>query len=286
MGQGERKIRHRLRRYAASCREICPEEKEKRIGELLEHLGRKCLQVEPPEHLERESPQAEPPEHLEKECPQTEPPERTRGSLWDFVWEQIGYLGRYCLFWQAVWAVFFLCLLRSGIPSLLLSVSLLPPLLVLLTVEEVTKVYQRSMLEIEYATKYSLRSVVLLRMLVLCGIHSVLVFVCILCLREDASPGLARLLVYGFTPMLLMTWGLLKLMQYCQGDLLRKGAVGMYVLSVAAAFLTEIGAFGWYAPACFRIWGIVCAVGAAAVVREFVRLCRNLECFEKIAGVE
>lgn len=269
MGQRERKIRHRLRRYAASCREICPEEKEKKIGELLEYL--------------------------EKEYLQAEPPERTRGSLWDFVWEQIGYLGRYCLFWQAAWAILFFWLLRSGIPGvfeegngneILLLFSLLPPLLVLLTVEEITKVYQRSMLEIEYATKYSLGSVVLVRMGLLCMAHSCMLAICILCIHSGRASSALPFFVYGFTPMIVMTGILLKLMQHCQGETLRWSAVFVYILTVVAVIGWKPYFAGLYEPEYLRTWGLICACGFGFALREFVTLCGRLTCFEEIVRYE
>ncbi|MCM1182378.1 MAG: hypothetical protein NC337_03275 [Roseburia sp.] len=252
---GRRETERRLRQYAADCERLVPRGRERKITEL---SARAVL--------------------------------RTRGSLWSFVLEQTGYLGRYCLIWQALWLALFRLLLRYFIPQLggdesekrlLIMVSLLPPLLVLLTVEEITKIYQKSMLEIEYATKYSLRSVVLVRMSALCAFHAALLAGSILLLHTRLDSGTAQLLVYGFTPMIGMTGALLKLMQHYKGELLRGAAAGVYGLVLVLALVGGTERFGWYRPMYFRGW---CMVGLAGLVFagwQFVRLSAKLSDFEQ-----
>ncbi len=253
----QREIKKRLKKYAAACEGILPEKKEERIQALL----------------------------------QLEPKQRTRGTLWDFVWEQIGYLARYCLIWQALWAVVFWYLMRYGVTDLwgmedgngvLVMVSLLPPILVLLTVEEITKVYHRSMLEIEYAAKYSLRGAVMTRMSVLCIFHFLIIMGCILLLQARLDSGICRLLVYGFTPMIIMTGMLLKLMQHCQGDALRNAVIGIYVLAVLFAAVGNTRYFGWYRPVYFKVWCGACFGGILFEILQFVRLNKRLERVEQI----
>lgn len=250
----EREMEKRIKHYAAVCKSIVPAEKEERIRELL----------------------------------QIKPMTRTRGTLWDFVLEQMGYLGKYCLIWQAMWIVLFLVLMQSGVAAffggngILVIVSLFPPLLVLLTVEEITKVYQRSLLEIEYATKYSLQGVIMTRMSVLNVFHSVILCGCILVWQARLDSGLVQLLVYGFTPMILMTGFLLKLMQHCHGELLRNAVVGVYGLAAALALVGNAERFGWFRADYFWVWCVVCIAGAAFGIWQFVCLNRKLSGLEQI----
>jgi len=251
----EKEIKTKLKEYAAACERIVPEEKEARIAKLL----------------------------------QMEPMLYTRGTLWDFILEQIGYLGRYCLIWQALWIALFWFLMQNGIPEflggngILVVISLFPPILVLLTVEEITKVYQRSMLEIEYATRYSLQGVIMTRMSVLCVFHSVILFVCILIWQAQYASGMGKLLIYGFTPMIVVTGVLLKLMQHCRGELLRSVAVGVYGLTVVLGLLGNTRYFGWFYADYFKRWCVVCIVGIVFGVWQFVCLRRKLSGFERIA---
>ena len=252
----ERAIEKRLREYAAVCERILPEDKEERIKELLQ------MELMP----------------------------RTRGDLWDFILEQVGYLGRYCLIWQALWIALFLYLMRhggswlSGVEGngVFVLLSLMPPILVLLTVEEITKVYQRSMLEIEYATKYSLQGVIMTRMSVLCVFHSMILLGCILALRAHLDSEMGKLLVYGFTPMFLITGALLKLMQYCQGELLRNSVTGVYGLTVILALVGNTRHFGLFQPNYFKVWCVVCVVGIVFGIWQFACLHRKLSGYEQL----
>ena len=258
----EKNIEAKMRQYAAACTRFTAE---------MEGSGKKEGQI--------------------RALLQITPLPRTRGNVWDFVLEQVGYLGRYCLVWQGLWVVLFWYLIRHGIPYLdvgargnevLVLISLLPPLLTLLTVEEVTKVYQRSMLEIEYTTKYSLQSIVLVRMLAMSVFHAVILAAVIFVVHAEASPGIGILLVYGFTPMILVTGILIKIMQCCQGEQLRSAGIGVYVLMAALVMAGNTDYCGWYQPAHMGTWCAVCGVGIVFAVWQFGCLHRRLSSFEQV----
>ena len=268
----QREVKRRLKQYAAVCKKIVPVEKESGIQELLQIQNSSQIKDLTVDSISR-----------------------TRGTLWNYVWEQIGYLGKYCLIWQTVWIALFWYMMRYGASQffggnneneILVAISTLSPILVLLTAEEVTKVYQRSMLEIEYATKYSLRSAVMIRMAALCVMHSFMLIICIICLHSRMESNMGRLLIYGFTPMILVTGILLKLMQHYQGDLLRSAAVGIYILGAVLAVIGNTGYFGWYQPDYFKVWCAACAVGIVFSIRQFVRLNGKLASYEQIVRYE
>lgn len=253
-------IKKQLRQYAAACNKLIPEEKEARIQHLLQIEGQK---------------------------------KNSKGTLWTFIWEQIGYLGRYCLLWQTAWVVLFYYVMHGGVAKLigeaaengmLVAIAILSPLLVLLTVEGVTKIYHKSMLEIEYATKYSLRSAVMIRMSVLCVTHFLILTVCVICMHSRLESNTGKLLIYGLTPMVLVTGILLKLMQSYQGDLLRGAAVSIYLFTAALAVIGNTKYFGWYQPAYFKVWCIACAAGIAFDIRQFMCLNTKLENYEQIVA--
>lgn len=266
----QRKLKKKLKQYAAECRTLIPKEKEEQIVSLLQ--AESALRA--------------------KALLQEKAPYKTRGSTLSFVLEQIGYLGKYCLVWQIAWIVLFCYLMRYGVSyffgetggnGVLVMISLLPPLLVLLTVETITKVYQRSMLEIEYATKYSLREVVIVRMLFLGVFHSVILAVEIVALHKGLESEAGKLLVYGFTPMIIITGILLKIMQYYQGEQLRSAGIGVYLGTVLLAVMGNTKYFGWYEPLYFKVWCAVCVFGVFGSGYQFVCLCRKLATYEKAA---
>lgn len=250
-------IRKKLKEYEVLSQSIWPEEKESRIEKIL----------------------------------LTEPALYTRGSLWDFILEQAGYLERYCLIWQLLWMVLFLFLVQLGGMQLkqkesgegvLVLFSLLPSLLVLLTVEEITKVYQKTMLEIECTTKYSLQNVVMIRMAVLCIFNFLILTAGVFWGNVFADYNVSMLLVYSFTPMLLIMGIMLKLMQYCQGEILQNGVIGSYAFMAALAVFNYVKRLGWYQQENFRIWCMVCIAGAVFALRQFVLLNRKLASYEHI----
>lgn len=259
----ERNIKTKMRQYAADCRKIAAD---------MEESGRKEDRI--------------------KALLQVNTQPRTRGTRWNFMLEQIGYLGRYCLVWQALWAGLFMYVMCHGIPYLegresenqvLVLISLLPPLLVLLTVEEITRVYQRSLLEIEYTTKYSLQSVVLLRMLVLSMFHFMILTAVIVIAHMEVHSDIGTLLVYGATPMILMTGILMKCMQCCRGEQLRSAGAGVYALTVILASVGGTRYCGWYQPVYFVVWCVLCAAGILFVIWQFCCLYRKFVSFEQLA---
>ena len=147
---GQREIEKRLKQYGALSKKLVSREKESRMKTLLEMESHRQGSHRQGSHRQ--------------------------GSLGSFIWEQVGYLERYCLFWQALWLAVFLLVMKFGIgqydwagqaEGVLAALSLLTPILVLITARAAAKVYQKTMLEIEYTTKYSLQSVVMIRMLTL-----------------------------------------------------------------------------------------------------------------------
>lgn len=250
----QKEMEKKLRRYALTCRKIPKDAKEANIQKLL----------------------------------QLKPILRTRGTLWDFVLEQIGYLGRYCLLWQLLWLALFCYLMGQNILPLggksgneiFVLLSLLPPVLVLLTVGEITKVYQRSMLEIEQVTRYSLESVVIIRMLILCIFHSLILFFAILYLQDRADSHLEKLFIYGFTPMILMTGILLWLMKNFQGEQLKAWALSLYGIILAFALLENTKHIDLYGPAYFHIWCLLFWAGTLFEICQFTALRKNLSNLE------
>lgn len=266
----QRKLKKRLKQYAAECRSLVPKEKEEQIASLLQ--AEQVLQT--------------------KGVLQAKMLQNTRGNAVCFVLDQLGYLAKYCLAWQLAWILLFCYLMRNGVSyilgetgesGILVMISLLPPILVLLTVETVTKVYQRSMLEIEYATKYSLREVVIVRMLFLGVVHSVILAVEIIVLHRGLESDAGKLLIYGFTPMIVTTGILLKIMQYCQGEQLRSAGIGVYLGIVLFAIIGNTNYCGWYQPLYFPVWCTVCIIGAFWAANQFVCLCKKLATFERAA---
>lgn len=246
-----KEVERKLQTYSSVCKKIVPNKKEEMIMKILEEKGF----------------------------------QKNRGSLFDFFWEQFGYLGKYCLIWQALWMILF-CYLMKNVNgdenSLMILLSVLPAILTLITVEDITKVYQRSMLEIEYATKYSMQNLVMIRMMTLCIFHSIILIIGIVIVKVQFDLEMIKLLVYGFTPMLLMTGILINLMKYFKGEQLRTAGIVVYAGLLIFCTAGGIGHFDIYSLVYFKIWKIICAVSTVMFVYQVLKLRERLGNFEKL----
>lgn len=212
-------------------------------------------------------------------------PIRKKSSWGEFVLLQLGFVNKIVWFWQGVWMLFFFYAVGKGdvfhfTNETLYILSMAPPLLLLLTVEEVARIYNRSMLEIEYATKYSLKKVVMTRMLVLSIINGGLLFGGIFFAKEWMEMRFIEVLVYSLTPFLLMTFLILKMMTKWQGVQLHYVAISVYICFLLVIVVGGMEQFDIYRQNIFGIWICLFVVGLIATIIQWRRLGQYLECFE------
>lgn len=214
-------------------------------------------------------------------------PVRRKSSLLEFVIAQIGFVNKVVWFWQGVWILFFVYAVWNGNlfhvtneASCILSMA--PPLLLLLTVEEVARVYTRSMLEIEYATKYSLKKVVLVRMMILSFVNGCILLGGILFAKEQMELELIEALVYSLTPLLLMTFLLLKMMNRWKGEQLHYAGISLYLFFLLIAVAGRMERFNIYAKNLFGVWLLLFVCGLLATIYQINRLAKHLEHFELV----
>ncbi len=216
-------------------------------------------------------------------------PIRSRGSRKEFILSQIGFVNKIVWFWQGVWILLFLFAIWNGnvvhvTNESLCILSMAPPLLLLLTVEEVSRVYNRSMLEIEYATKYSLKKVVLVRMMILSTANGFLLLGGILFAGIRMELALLEALVYSLTPLLLMTFLLLKMMTRLQGEQLHYAGISLYLGFLLIVMLGRMERFNIYGQNLFGVWMLLFAGGLLATIYQGCKMGKHLECFEVLAG--
>ncbi len=211
--------------------------------------------------------------------------EKRRSGTFEFIISQIRFTNKIDLLWQGVWILLFLYSFWNGKVlhidnEDLCILSMAPPLLLFLTIEDLTRIYNKSVLEIEYATKYSLRKVVLVRMLILSSINGLLIFIGIIFAKHKMSLPLLETLVYSLTPLLLMNCFLLKIMEKWKGEQLKYAGVALYFFTLLAILMGSRKDIGIYLPDVFGVWLLVFAVGIVATVYQMNRLMKHLKNFE------
>lgn len=113
---------------------------------------------------------------------------------------------------------FVLCNLRENTDRQMLSVlSAMTPLLLVFQIEELSKVFYKSMLEIEFATKYSLKKLLLSRMCILGSVDVLVIGILMIVLRAYYEESLILLLLYSLVPFNITVIGLLYLLKLLNG---------------------------------------------------------------------
>lgn len=200
-------------------------------------------------------------------------------TMFDIVLTNLGMLGRYCLVWQVLWFVLFLLVGMSKQVTRLefeVLLSIFPPLLVVLTADNISRIYNRSMLEIECTTKYSVTQIVMLRMSVLTFSNYFLVLAGILILQSGLKGHLMELLLYGFTPMILSEAILIQLMKHLKGEELKTAGFVVYAVIVSASVIVKLGIWDAYQMENLWVWQLILLFGVVWMIVGFIRLGKEL----------
>ena len=206
----------------------------------------------------------------------------------EFALGQIGMVGKYCLIWYVAWlTVFVWCMTGSGFEILgnrqdKILLSILPPLLLMLTAGDISRVFYKSMPELEKTTKYSLEQIVMLRLLTMSVSHVLLVLAGILISGKSIFLNLTELLVYGYTPLILAAAFLLGLMRYLKGENLRLAGASIVagvmfsIVCVGRGLRIGTEVVDIYAPRLLPVWKTAAAVGVIICVLEICILRKEL----------
>ena len=212
-------------------------------------------------------------------------PVSKNGTIKDFFKSQICFLNKTVVFWQILWIICFSYLLKNRelFPvnhEVLSLVSMIPPLLLLLTVEEITRVYQRSMLEIEYATKYSLKKVVMVRLLILSVMNGLVLLFGAFVAKKELQITLIDIILYGMTPMIWMTSFILLFMKKWMGEQLKYASISCYVICFLMLMIGGRKRVSIYAEVYRNVWVLLLVIGVVALVYQVMKLHRHLSKFE------
>lgn len=200
---------------------------------------------------------------------------RRTGGFGAFLASQFRFINKTVVLGQIMWLLLFSYAVWDGAAfwfsdEVLCILSMAPPILLLLTVDEVARVYNRSMLEIEYATKYSLKKVVMGRLLILSIVNGVLLAAGIMYAGKRIGLSLLYTLSYSLTPFVCMTFILLLVMKKYRGERLIYAGISVYAIFLCIVWLGRMGVLSIYNRSFLWIW-ITLLIGSAAGVGYQVR---------------
>lgn len=218
-----------------------------------------------------------------------EAPIRKTAGFKEFLISQLGFMNKIVFFWQAVWALLFFYALWNGAifnvtNESLCILSIAPPLLLLLSVDNVSHIYNRSMLEIEYAAKYSLKKAVMVRMFILTVINGVFLTAGMIFAKRQLGLKTLETLLYGLTPLILMTFLLLLVMKRWNGEQLKYAGASVYAICAVVVLVGGRESVNIYRESLVWAWLMLFATGIAATAYQFRALMKHLGSFELLAG--
>ena len=161
-------------------------------------------------------------------------------SLGTFLWNQIPYLRKRTwllscgVLLPAVWGG------SCMNPNVLWITAALLPFVALLAVTEGTRSAVYGMEELELATRFSLKSVLLARLCLVGSLHAVLLLCLTLLCRGTGAASFGRTVVYLLVPYLLTAYGGLWLSRRLRGREMVYGAAVLAVL-VSGGYLLAVG---------------------------------------------
>ncbi len=219
---------------------------------------------------------------------QTEIPVRKTGSFGEFLVSQISFINKLAFPGQLLWLMLFSYAVWGGqifyLPNEILCIlSMAPPVLLLLTVDDISHIYNQSMLEIEYATKYSLKKVVMVRLLILGGVSGMILLIGILYAKNRLGIDLVSVLAYSLTPYVCMMFLLLLFMKKWKGRRLMYAGITVYAVLLSVILIGRMEAFGIYKRHFLWVWLAVLLGGVFGTVYQFRQLWFRLEHFELVA---
>lgn len=214
-------------------------------------------------------------------------------SFPDFVLGQIGIVGTYGCLFEIIWlSAFLLIFFTDGLWGMfgrtesLALISASPSVLILLTAEDLSRIFHRSMMEIEKTTKYSLQQIAMMRLHIYGIMHGVAVLAGILAVSGNLERGLVELAVYGYTPFILASALLYELARRFKGEnlMIAGGAIctGIFFLLAIVIRPEEPGMnrLDIYSVANFDIWKMLFVAAIAIYVFEIIVMRKELKHYE------
>lgn len=213
---------------------------------------------------------------------------RFRSSNKEFILSQISCIKKRTWVLQ-IFILSFLCMTfynmstksQAGFIEISL-IAILAPLLVIVNIDEISRIYNRSMLEIEYSTKNSLKKVLVTRMSILGVMDSIALIIMMIFASNFMNISIVRVIVYTLLPFNLVCIGSLELMKYFKGTALNYACTVYSILMIAILLLGRSNRIGIYANEFTTIWSIMYVITVIVFAIEIKFMINRLDSFDKV----
>jgi hypothetical protein len=160
--------------------------------------------------------------------------------------------------------------------------SILAPLLVLISINEISRIYNKSMLEIEFSTKNSLKKVLASRMIILGMVDCIALIIMMMFVGASIDISVLRVIMYTLVPFNLVCTGFMVIMKYLKGRELSYACVGYSGGLISIVLLAKFNHLGIYAQDFISVWIFVYVATTMALFIEIKSLWKRLNIFEEV----
>lgn len=211
-----------------------------------------------------------------------------KSSLLEFFLGQFSLLGRFSLLWELIWLVAFVGLMYYskyflGKENMMLLLSALSPLLLIVFATDLSKVLNKSILEIEMTTKYSIAQILLFRLLVHEVIQFGIIFVGSLMGYLFFEQSIAKMLLYGYTPLIMASALFLMIVSRFSGKSLQYAGISISVVFIGIVWM--FGSFDLFytifEERCMWIWEIIMCCSILLFAVDVIKMRKDV----KISGI-
>ncbi|MCB2339155.1 hypothetical protein [Clostridium estertheticum] len=215
-----------------------------------------------------------------------------RASNKQFILSQIGFIRKRIWIFQII-ILGLLCLGFYNIRTqdslnfrTFSLISILAPFLLIVNVDEISRVYNKSMLEIEFSTKNSLKKVLVTKMLILGITDCIALIIMMIFAGNIMNISILRVIMYTLVPFNLVCIGCMKLMKYFNGNELNYACVTYSALLITILLLGRLNDLGIYAQDFILSWIILYAITTVIFALEMKTMWNRLGLFDEVIKEE
>lgn len=160
--------------------------------------------------------------------------------------------------------------------------SILAPLLLIISVDEISRIYNKSMLEIEFSTKNSLKKILVTRMLILGITDCIALIIMMIFVGHMMNISILRIIIYTLVPFNLVCIGCMELMKYFKGKELNYACVIYSAVLMAIFLLARLSDLGIYAQNFISSWILLYVITIVIFALEIKKMWNRLGLFDDV----
>ncbi|MDB8679194.1 hypothetical protein PNW85_05885 [[Ruminococcus] gnavus] len=194
-----------------------------------------------------------------------------RTTFKEFLYSQIQFIRKKTWVIQFVVVVLWVYLTRNNINgtdkmfNIYPFLSSLAPLLVITGVDEMARIYDGSLCEIEMTTRYPLKVVLLTRMAIMVTADTAVMIIAGRYIQNFTERDLISVMLYILVPFQMACIGMLEIMKYVKGLYLDYACVGYCFILAAFPYIYNLYSESIYHAKYIKYWSFIWIIGIVII---------------------